>query len=146
MQLALRNDGWELGLTPIHPKRRTSEPNPTHEKHAYLLRDRAVESPNEVWAADITYLPMRRGHVYLVAVMVWTSCRILSWRLSNMLDAGFWVEALNDALQRYGTPRIFNTDQGSQFTSSAFLNVLRRHGVAISKDGQGRWRDNVMVE
>ena len=95
---------------------------------------------------DIRYLPMRRGHVYLVAAMDWTSRRILSWRLSNTMDAGFCVEALNEALQRYGTPRIFNTDQGSQFTSSAFLNVLRHHGVAISMDGQGRWRDNVMVE
>ena len=158
MQLALRDCGWhvgvrrirrvmrELGLTPIHPKRRTSVPNPAHAKYPYLLRNRAIESADEVWAADITYLPMRRGHVYLVAVMDWYSRRILSWRLSTTLDASFCVEALKEALQRHGTPRIFNTDQGSQFTCPAFLDVLRREGIAISMDGQGCWRDNVVVE
>ena len=158
MQLALRDDGWhvgvrrirrmmrELGLTPIHPKRRTSVPNPAHAKYPYLLRNRAIESADEVWAADITYLPMRRGHVYLVAVMDWYSRRVLSWRLSTTLDASFCVEALKEALQRHGTPRIFNTDQGSQFTCPAFLDVLRREGIAISMDGQGCWRDNVVVE
>ena len=158
MQLVLRDCGWhvgvrrirrmmrELGLTPIHPKRRTSVPNPAHAKYPYLLRNRTIESADEVWAADITYLPMRRGHVYLVAVMDWYSRRVLSWRLSTTLDASFCVKALKEALQRHGTPRIFNTDQGSQFTCPAFLDVLRREGIAISMDGQGCWRDNVVVE
>ena len=158
MQLALRDRGLEvglrrlrrlmraMGLEPIHPKPRTSVKDPAHETYPYLLRRRRIEAPNAVWAADITSMPMRRGHVYRVAVMDWTSRRILSWRLSNTLDVSFCVVALNEALARHGCPTVFNTDQGSQFTSRAFLEVLRGHGIAISMDGKGCWRDNVMVE
>ena len=107
---------------------------------------RAIKASNDVWAADITYIPMARGHVYVVAIMDWYSRRVLAWRLSNTMDTSFCVDALLEALHRFGTPTIFNTDQGSQFTSTAFLKVLRRRDIEISMDGQGCWRDNVMIE
>jgi len=158
MQLALRDVGWhlgirrirrlmrELGLVPLHPQPRTSVPNKTHATYPYLLREHTIEASNQVWAADITYIPMARGHVYVVAIMDWHSRRVLAWRLSNTLDVSFCVDALNEALSRFGTPTIFNTDQGSQFTSVAFLQVLRDRDIQISMDGQGCWRDNVMIE
>ena len=158
MQLALRDAGWHLGirrirclmralgLAPLHPQPRTSVPNKAHETYPYLLRERTIEASNEVWAADITYIPMRRGHDYVVAIMDWHSHRVLAWRLSNTMDAGFCVEALQDAFNRFGKPDIFNTDQGSQFTSTEFLNVLQDRDIEISMDGQGCWRDNVMIE
>ena len=158
LQLALRDVGWsvgirrirrlmrDLGLSPLHPQPRTSVPNKAHRTYPYLLRERPIEASNDVWAADITYIPMARGHVYVVAIMDWHSRRVLAWRLSNTLDVGFCVDALQDALQQFEQPVIFNTDQGSQFTSEAFLNVLRGRGIQISMDGQGRWRDNVMIE
>ena len=158
MQLALRDRGWavglrrlrrlmrDMGLESIHPKPRISVKDSAHETYPYRLRHRRIEAPNEVWAADITYIPMRRGHVYLVAVMDWYSRRILSWRVSNTLDAGFCVAALNEVLKRHGRPAVFHTDPGSQFTGRAFLEVLRGRGIAISMDGKGCWRDNVIVE
>ena len=158
MQLALRDAGWDLGirrirrlmralgLAPVHPQPRTSVPHKTHETYPYLLRARAIKASNDVWAADITYIPMARGHVYVVAIMDWYSRRVLAWRLSNTMDTSFCVDALLEALHRFGTPTIFNTDQGSQFTSTAFLKVLRRRDIEISMDGQGCWRDNVMIE
>ena len=111
-----------------------------------MLRGLSIDRPNQVWAADICYLPMAKGFMYLVAIMDWHSRRVLSWRVSNTLDSSFCVEALEEALSRYGAPEIFNTDQGAQFTSEAFTNVLKAHDVAISMDGRGRWLDNVFVE
>jgi putative transposase len=135
-----------MGLEAIHPKPRTSRPAPEHRIYPYLLRGVAVTRPNQVWCADITYIPMACGFLYLVVVMDWFSRRVLAWRLSNTMDAGFCVEALEGALDRYGPPEIFNTDQGSQFTGLAFTGTLEAHGVAISMDGRGRWLDNVFVE
>jgi putative transposase len=136
----------KMGLMPIYQKPRTSEPHPEHKIYPYLLRNLEITAPNQVWCADVTYIPMRRGFLYLVAVMDWHSRKVLSWRLSNTLDAEFCVAALEEALAKYGKPGIFNTDQGSQFTSLAFTEVLREAGVKISMDGRGRWRDNIMVE
>ena len=135
-----------MGLRALYPKPRTSIPGKGHTVYPYLLRNLAIERPNQVWAADICYLPMAKGFLYLVAVMDWHSRRVLSWRVSNTLDSAFCVEALQEALARYGAPEIFNTDQGCQFTSEAFTGVLKAHGVAISMDGKGRWVDNVFVE
>jgi len=135
-----------MGISAIAPRRRLSKPAPGHRIYPYLLRDLNISEAGHVWCADVTYLPMRKGFCYLVAVMDWASRRVLSWRLSNTLDAGFCVEALEDALARYDAPAIFNTDQGSQFTSEAFTSVLAGHGVAISMDGRGRWLDNVFIE
>ena len=135
-----------MGLRALYPKPRTSIPGKGHSVYPYLLRNLAIERPNQVWAADICYLPMAKGFLYLVAVMDWHSRRVLSWRVSNTLDSAFCVEALQEALARYGTPEIFNTDQGCQFTSEAFTWLLKAHGVAISMDGKGRWVDNVFVE
>ncbi len=135
-----------MGLEAIHPKPRTSRPAPAHKVYAYLLRGLAITRVNQVWCADITYIPMARGFLYLVAVMDWVSRRVLAWRLSNTMDAAFCVDALEVALARFGTPGIFNTDQGSQFTGAAFTGMLEEHGVAISMDGRGRWMDNVFVE
>lgn len=135
-----------LGLQAIYQKPRTSIPHTEHRVYPYLLRDLVIARPNQVWCADITYIPMRRGFLYLVAVMDWHSRAVLSWQLSNTLDSGFCVEALEEALSRYGTPEIFNTDQGSQFTSEAFTGVLGDAGVRISMDGKGRWMDNVFIE
>ena len=125
---------------------RTSKPGPGHKIYPYLLRDLAIIRPNHVWAADITYIPMARGFVYLVVVLDWFSRRVLSWRLSITLEADFCVDALEEALARHGKPEIFNTDQGSQFTSEDFTGVLSRNGIKISMDGKGAWRDNVFVE
>ncbi len=135
-----------MGLQALYPRARTSRPGKGHKVYPYLLRDLAVERPNHVWASDITYIPMAKGFMYLVAIIDWYSRRVLSWRLSNTLDADFCVAALEEALARYGTPEIFNTDQGAQFTSEAFTGVLNDRNVAISMDGKGRWLDNVFVE
>jgi putative transposase len=135
-----------MGLAPIYQRPRTSEPHPAHRIYPYLLRDLEITRPNQVWCADITYLPMRRGFLYLVAIMDWASRKVLAWRLSNTMDAEFCVEALKEALERFGKPEIFNTDQGSQFTSLDFTGVLRDAEVRISMDGRGRWMDNVFIE
>jgi putative transposase len=135
-----------MGMMAIYPKRRLSLPAPGHKIYPYLLRNRTITRAGEVWAADITYLPMARGFCYLTAVMDWASRRVLSFRLSNTLDASFCIEALEEALDRYEAPEIMNTDQGSQFTSEAFTGLLGSHGVAISMDGRGRWLDNVFIE
>jgi len=135
-----------MGLSPIYQRPRTSDPHPQHRVYPYLLRKLAIERPNQVWCADVTYIPMRQGFLYLVAVMDWATRKVLAWRLSNTMDAGFCVGALEDALARFGRPEIFNTDQGSQFTSLAFTSVLRDAEVRISMDGRGRWMDNVFIE
>ena len=135
-----------MGLEALYPRPRTSRPGQGHKVYPYLLRDLTVERPNQVWAADICYLPMARGFLYLVAVMDWYSRKVLAWRLSNALNGDFCVEAVEDALAHFGSPEIFNTDQGAQFTGSAFTDVLKGAGVAISMDGKGRWVDNVLVE
>jgi len=136
----------QMDLRALYPRRRTSQPGKGHKIYPYLLRELAIERPNQVWATDICYIPMAKGFMYLVAIMDWRSRRVLSWRVSNTLDTDFCIEALEEALQRFGTPQIFNTDQGSQFTSEAFTDVLKRHGIEISMDGKGRWVDNVFVE
>ena len=135
-----------MGIEALGPKPRTSKPAPGHKIYPYLLRGLSIERPNQVWAADITYIPLPRGFLYLVAVIDWASRAVLSWRLSNTLDASFCVAALEEALAKYGKPDIFNTDQGSQFTGSAFTGVLLNAGVRVSMDGRGRWMDNVFVE
>ncbi len=135
-----------MGLMPIYQAPKTSAPNPDHQVYPYLLGDLAIDRPDQVWCADITYIPMRRGFVYLVAIMDWHSRRVLSWRLSNTMDASFCVEALEEALAMHGRPAIFNTDQGSQFTSLAFTEAVRRAGARVSMDGKGRWMDNVFIE
>ena len=135
-----------MGLEAIYRRANTSRRHPRHPVFPYLLRGLAIDRPNQVWAADVTYIPMARGFVYLVAVIDWFSRRILSWRLSNSLTADFCVEALEEAIARYGRPEIFNTDQGSQFTAMDFVGVLKRHEIRISMDGRGAWRDNVFVE
>ena len=136
----------QMGIAALGPKPRTTKPAPGHKIFPYLLRDLVIDRPNQVWAADITYIPIGRGHLYLVAIMDWASRALLSWRLSNTMDSSFCVEALEEALARFGTPEIFNTDQGSQFTAAAFTKVMLRAGVRISKDGRGRWMDNVFIE
>jgi len=135
-----------MGLEAIYPKPRTSRPHPQHQIYPYLLRDLTIDHSNQVWAADITYIPMARGFMYLVAVMDWHSRKVLSWKLSNTLDAEFCVEALNQAIERFGTPQIFNTDQGAQFTSKEFTSVLKDKDIAISMDGRGRVQDNIFIE
>ena len=135
-----------LGLQAIFQRPRTSQPHPEHQIYPYLLRDLAITRPNQVWCSDVTYIPLTRGFLYLVAVMDWASRKVLAWRLSNTLESSFCVEALNAALDRYGPPEIFNTDQGSQFTSLAFTDVLQDAGIQISMDGKGRWMDNVFIE
>ncbi len=134
-----------MGLAAIYQRPRTSRPAPAHRIYPYLLRGLRIERVHQVWAADITYIPMARGFLYLVAVMDWVSRYVLAWRLSNLLDASFCIEALEEAL-RQGRPAIFNTDQGSQFTDAGFTAVLHGHGVAISMDGRGRFADNIFVE
>ena len=133
-------------LMPIYQHPKTSVPHPEHEKYPYLLGNMDITMPNQVWCTDITYLPMRKGFLYLVAIMDWYSRKVLSWRLSATLDVDFCLDALEEALTKYGTPTIFNTDQGSQFTSTAFTNILKSHNIRISMDGRGRWRDNVIIE
>jgi putative transposase len=135
-----------MGLEALAPKPGTSTPCPEHPKYPYLLRGLKVSRVNQVWSTDITYIPMREGFVYLVAIMDWYSRRVLSWRLSNTMDSSFCVDALEEALKRFGTPEIFNTDQGAQFTADAFTRPLRKRGIAISMDGKGRCLDNVFVE
>ncbi len=135
-----------MGLQAIYQAPRTSRPHPEHRVYPYLLKGVAIERPNHVWAADITYIPVQKGFLYLVAVMDWATRRVLSWRLSNTLDARFCTEALTEALERYGRPEIFNSDQGSQFTSLEFTSVLKDSGVAISMDGRGRCLDNIFIE
>jgi putative transposase len=135
-----------MGIAALGPKRRTSEPAPGHKIFPYLLRNLTIDRPNQVWAADITYVPIGRGFLYLVAVMDWASRAVLAWRLSNTMDVSFCISALEEALARFGKPEIFNTDQGSQFTSAAFAGTLAGAGVRISMDGRGRWLDNVFIE
>ena len=136
----------KMGLVAVYPKKRTSLPNTEHKIYPYLLRTLKIDRPGHVYAADITYIPMAKGFLYLVAVIDWYSRKVLSYRLSNTMDTGFCVEALEEAISVYGAPEIFNTDQGSQFTSEAFTGVLKAHRVQISMDGKGRWLDNVYVE
>jgi len=135
-----------MGIEAIYRKSNTSKKHPKHPVYPYLLRGVTVSRSNQVWAADITYIPMKRGFVYLFAVVDWASRRVLSWRLSNTLTTDFCLEAVNEAIQKYGTPEIFNTDQGCQFTSVEFTSLLKDHGIRISMDGKGCWRDNVFVE
>jgi putative transposase len=153
----------KMGLEPIYQRPRTTVPHPGHQVYPYLLREMVIDRPNQVWCADITYIPMRRGFLYLVAVMDWSTRKVLSWRVSNTMDVEFCIEALEEALPssgystgfavgtlaslaRFRRPDIFNTDQGSQFTSPRFTGVLREAGVRISMDGRGRWMDNVFIE
>lgn len=136
----------KMGIHALYRKPSTSRRHPAHPVYPYLLKSLKIERPNQVWAADITYIPMKRGFVYLCVVMDWASRRVLSWRLSNTLSTDFCIEAAQEAFGRYGTPEIFNTDQGSQFTSLEFTELLKEKGVAISMDGKGCWRDNVFVE
>jgi len=135
-----------MGIEAIYRKPNTSKPAPGHKVYPYLLRGMKIDRPNRVWAMDITYVPMARGFVYLAAVVDWFSRRVLSWRVSITMEAAFCIEALEEALARHGRPEIFNTDQGSQFTSYDFTSVLLKAGIAISMDGKGSWRDNVFVE
>jgi putative transposase len=135
-----------MGITAVCPQPGTSRRHRGHPLYPYLLRHRAITQPNEVWAMDITYIPMAHGFVYLAAVMDWASRRVLSWRLSITLDSACCVAALEEAIARYGCPTILNTDQGAQFTSAAFTSVLLDHGIRISMDGKGCWRDNIFIE
>ena len=158
MRKYLRRQGYEvgrhrvrrlmrlMGLAAVYQKPRTSVPHPQHPVFPYLLRNLAITRPNQVWCADITYIPMRRGFLYLVVVMDWYSRKVLAWRLSNTLGADFCIAALEEAIEKYGIPEIFNTDQGCQFTSFDFIGVLKDKGIRISMDGRGCWRDNIMVE
>lgn len=154
----LRQEGIEIGrqhvatlmkkmaIEAIYRRPNTSKPTPGHKIYPYLLRKLPIVRPNQVWATDISYIPMAKGFVYLVAIVDWFSRKVLAWRVSITMEADFCVEALEEALARYGKPEIFNTDQGSQFTSLAFTSVLLREEIAISMDGRGAWRDNVVVE
>lgn len=135
-----------MGIEAVYQRPKTSQPHPQHKVYPYLLRGLDVTRPNQVWCADITYIPVRRGFLYLVAIMDWYSRKVLAWRLSNTMDTEFCVDALDEALAKHGTPDIFNTDQGSQFTSFAFTNALKEKDIRISMDGKGRWMDNVFIE
>lgn len=135
-----------MGLTAVYQRPRTTVPHPEHPRWPYLLRNLVIDRPNQVWCADITYIPMWRGFLYLVAIMDWASRRVLAWRLSNTMEADFCIEALEEAMARHGKPQIFNTDQGGQFTSPRFTEVLTGADVKISMDGRGRWLDNVFIE
>ena len=135
-----------MGIEAIYRRPRTTKPEPGHKVFPYLVRGLEITEPNQVWAMDITYIPMAKGFVYLAAVLDWATRRVLSWRISITMEAAFCVATLEDALTRYGKPEIFNTDQGSQFTGAAFTGVLAANGIAISMDGKGAWRDNVFVE
>jgi len=136
----------QMGIMALYPKANTSRPGKGHKIYPYLLRGLDIDRSNQVWAADICYVPMARGFVYVVAIMDWYSRKVLAWRVSNTMDADFCVEALEEAIRRYGAPDIFNTDQGAQFTSDAFTGALKAAGIRISMDGKGRWVDNVFVE
>ena len=135
-----------MGIEALYRRPRTTKPEPGNKVYPYLLRGVEVVRPNQVWAMDITYIPMAKGFVYLAAVLDWFSRRVLSWRVSITMEASFCVEALEEALAKHGKPDIFNTDQGSQFTGAAFTSVLASNSIAISMDGKGAWRDNVFVE
>jgi putative transposase len=135
-----------MGIEALYRRPRTTKPEPGHKIYPYLMRDIEITRPNQVWAMDITYIPMARGFVYLAVVLDWYSRRVLSWRVSITMEATFCVETLEEALAKHGKPEIFNTDQGSQFTGAAFTSVLNQNGIAISMDGKGAWRDNVFVE
>ena len=154
----LRQEGYEvgrkhvatlmkrMGVEALYRKPRTTKAEPGHKIYPYLLRHLPVERANQVWAMDITYLPMARGCIYLTAVVDWYTRKVLSWRVSITMDVHFCLDALNEAIEKYGTPEIMNTDQGSQFTSQAFTGLLKDHDIKISMDGKGAWRDNVFVE
>ena len=135
-----------MGIEALYRKPKTTRRHPEHQVYPYLLREASISRPNQVWAMDLTYIPMARGFVYLAAVVDWYSRRVLAWRVSISMDTAFCIEAVEEAIQRYGTPTIFNTDQGSQFTSLAFTELLKGHDIQISMDGKGAWRDNVFVE
>jgi len=135
-----------MGIEALYRRPNTSKPAPGHKIHPYLLRGLVVERPNQVWAMDISYIPMARGFVYLAAVLDWWSRRVLSWRVSITMEVDFCLEAVEEALTKHGKPEIFNTDQGSQFTSAPFIGLLKDNGIAVSMDGKGAWRDNVFVE
>jgi putative transposase len=135
-----------MGIAALGPKPKTTKPAPEHKIFPYLLRDLVIDRPNQVWAADITYIPIGRGFLYLVAIIDWASRAVLAWRLSNTMDVAFCIDALDEALARFGRPEIFNTDQGSQFTSAAFTGRLADADILISMDGRGRWLDNVFIE
>ena len=136
----------QMGIAAVCPQPGTSRRHRAHPVYPYLLRHRSITTPNDVWAMDITYIPMAHGFVYLAAVMDWASRRVLAWRVSITLDSAFCIAAVEEAIARYGRPTIFNTDQGAQFTSADFTGLLRDHGIAISMDGKGCWRDNIFVE
>ena len=136
----------KMGIEALYRRPNTSKPEPGHKIYPYLLRKLPVTRPNHVWAMDITYIPMRKGFVYLAAVLDWATRRVLSWRLSNSMTTDFCMEAVEEAIQGHGSPGIFNTDQGSQFTSTEFVSLIQGHGIQVSMDGQGRWVDNVLVE
>jgi putative transposase len=136
----------KMGIEALYRRPNTSRKHPQHLVFPYLLRDLTIDRANHVWAMDITYIPMRKGFVYLAAVLDWATRKVLSWRLSNTLTTDFCLEAVEAAVQRYGVPEIFNTDQGSQFTSDAFVDLIQGHGIRLSMDGKGRWVDNVFVE
>jgi putative transposase len=158
MQGLLRQEGFsigrkhtatlmkKMGIEALYRRPRTSKPEPGHKVYPYLLKGMVIDKPNQAWATDISYVPMARGFVYLCAVIDWFTRRVLSWRLSITMDSMFCVEALQEALEKHGRPSVFNTDQGSQFTSEAFTSVLKERSIAISMDGKGAWRDNVFVE
>lgn len=135
-----------MGIESLAPKPGTSKRQPKHPVYPYLLRGVDIDRPNQVWATDITYIPMHRGFMYLIAIMDWATRKVLSWRLSNTLDTRFCVEALKEALFKYGAPEIFNTDQGCQFTSEKFTSVLKSWNIRISMDGKGRFKDNIFIE
>ncbi len=135
-----------MGIEAIYRKPNTSRRHPKNPIYPYLLRNLKIDRPNQVWAMDITYIPMAKGFVYLAAVIDWHTRRVLAWRVSVSMETSFCIDAVEDALHRYGKPEIFNTDQGSQFTSLAFTDLLKQNGIAISMDGRGCWRDNVFVE
>lgn len=135
-----------MGLAAVYQRPRTTVSHPENVVFPYLFRDLTIDRPNQVWCADITYIPMRRGFLYLVAIMDWASRKVLSWRVSNTMEADFCIEALKEALERFGPPEIFNTDQGSQFTSQGFVSALTGAGIRVSMDGRGRWLDNVFIE
>ncbi len=135
-----------MGIEAIYPKPKTSKSHPGHKIYPYLLRGLKIDCVNQVWSTDITYIPMSKGFMYLVAIMDWHSRKVLSWRISNTLDTDFCVEALQEAIKKYGCPEIFNTDQGSQFTSESFTGVLKDNNIKISMDGRGRYLDNIFIE
>jgi putative transposase len=136
----------KMGIVALFRKRNTSVPNLAHRIYPYLLKNLLIDRPNQVWATDITYIPMKRGFVFLVAILDWATRRVLAHRVSTSMSTDFCVEALEEALAKYGRPEIFNTDQGSQFTSEGFTDILKNHDIKISMDGKGRWVDNVFVE